>query len=205
MSDVFVKICGLCREEDLRATIDAAPDAIGWVFWPKSSRYIEREQAVAWRNLVPSSIKLVGVFVDPEPDALRSIVQKLALDVVQLHCSGPVRYDLGGLCKVWQSMDLSRDAVPEASNAVDAYVIDHYSEQSPGGTGQTCDWTRGRQFVAGADRPVILAGGLHAGNVQAAIQQVQPWGVDVSSGVEDAPGQKNVNKVKEFITLCRNQ
>jgi len=107
---------------------------------------------------------------------------------------------LVGVSKVWTVVRLDREA---AGAFVDALVLDSYSPATPGGTGQTLDWAVAREFVAASPTKVLLAGGLRSENVAEAIRLVQPWGVDVSSGVEAEPGKKNLDAVKRFIETCR--
>jgi len=107
--------------------------------------------------------------------------------------------------RIWRVLHLSREEqAMDSGGRVDAYLVDSYSEQSPGGTGKTCDWNVARAFVERVKTPVILAGGLTPENVAGAIRQVRPWGVDVSSGVEEKPGRKDMGQVKEFIARCRS-
>ena len=107
--------------------------------------------------------------------------------------------------KIWSVVHLkSGEEAPPPRARVDACLLDSYSADSPGGTGLVCDWNRAAEWVARASGPVLLAGGLTPDNVAEAIRRVKPWGVDVSSGVEKAPGEKDIQKVKRFIDLCRS-
>ncbi|MFH0952747.1 MAG: phosphoribosylanthranilate isomerase [Verrucomicrobiota bacterium] len=110
----------------------------------------------------------------------------------------------GEVSKVWTVVHLDRGApAPDEGARVDAYLLDSYSAESPGGTGRVLDWNRAREFVRTSRKPVLLAGGLTPENVEEAIRRVQPWGVDVSSGVEQAPGRKDLARVRAFIQRCR--
>lgn len=201
---VFVKICGLCSQQQVRDVVALGPDAIGFVFWPHSKRYVKPEDVAVWQNDVPDSILKVGVFVDPDPAETSGIVEMVGLDVVQSNLSmfGEA-WDVLSVRR-WQAVHLDSGAAVDVSSHIDAYLADSYSKEAPGGTGKTCDWKRVGEFVESISTPVILAGGLNPGNVADAIQQVHPWGVDVSSGVETAPGTKDMKKVKDFIKQCRN-
>lgn len=184
------------------------PDAIGYIFWPRSKRYVMPEQVAGWRALAQPGILKVGVFVDETLEHIAAAADAAGLDVVQLHGDEtpdiPIRLrKMRPDLRIWKVVHLDRAENPTA-NAVDAFLVDSYSQTSPGGTGQTCDWDKARAFVSAVQKPVILAGGLHPGNVQEALHQVAPWGVDVSSGVEAAPGMKDLKLVKEFIEKCRN-
>ena len=108
--------------------------------------------------------------------------------------------------KVWKALSVERKLPdPPESYHVDAFVLDSYSAEIPGGTGIVGDWDRSREFVKTSDTPVMLAGGLNPENVREAIRKVKPWGVDVSSGVELRPGKKDIEKVREFIKQCRKK
>ncbi len=109
---------------------------------------------------------------------------------------------LGTFFQVWSVAHVG-DAAADASECVDAFLLDSYSVDLPGGTGQTCDWDQARAFVERSRKPVLLAGGLTPENVGEAVRKVRPWGVDVSSGVEAAPGKKDIQKVQRFIEQCR--
>jgi phosphoribosylanthranilate isomerase len=197
---VFVKICGICHPEDAQAVAQAGPDAMGFVFWPDSRRYVQPEKVAHWP--IPPSIKKVGVFADIQ--TVQDCVARAGLDVVQLHGheSPALCAQLPGLR--WKLIHLN-ESTPAASAAydVDALLLDNYSEKAPGGTGMPCDWKAAQAFVASCGRPVVLAGGLKPENIRQAIEQVRPWGVDVSSGVEQSPGKKDMQRVKDFIELCR--
>ena len=209
----FIKICGLAREEDVRATVALRPDAIGFIFWPKSKRAVTPEQVRAWTTEVPSEIEKVGVFVDLDVAAIKATAQTAGLDIIQLHGASdakePICYtelvqSLSQIARVWQVLHVDKGDVSVWADSVDACLIDSYSSESPGGTGRTCNWDKAAAFVASSDRDVLLAGGLTPSNVAEAIRMVKPRGVDVSSGVEAEPGKKDIEKVKAFIEICRN-
>jgi phosphoribosylanthranilate isomerase len=208
---IFVKICGLANAEDVTAIAALRPDALGFVLWPKSPRAVRPEQIADWtRDLSPGLLK-VGVFVDTNPYDIRRAVKVARLDVVQWHgfpkagkahatLFQTLEKGLAGVAKVWTVVRLDREPAPAF---VDALLLDSYSPGTPGGTGQTLDWTVAREFVAASRTKVLLAGGLRAENVAEAIRTVRPWGVDVSSGVEAQPGKKNLDAVRRFIEAAR--
>jgi phosphoribosylanthranilate isomerase len=208
---VFTKICGLTNAADVAAVAALQPDAIGFVFWPKSQRAVQAEQVAEWTRDLPPGLLKVGVFVEPNAAAIRRAVEIARLDVVQWHgfpklgkayaeFFQALEKTLCGVSKVWTVVRLDREP---ASAFVDAVVLDSYSPATPGGTGQTLDWMVAREFVAASPTKVLLAGGLRPENVAEAIRTVQPWGVDVSSGVEAQPGKKDLDAVKRFIETCR--
>lgn len=202
---VFVKICGLANREDTLAVAELGPDALGFNFWPRSKRYVRPEDAAAWLPELPPEIRKVGLFVDAAMHEVAEVSASLDLDVVQLHGNEPPSEvnTLNG--EVWKAVHLDRmDRGVIKGYRVDAFLVDSYSTDSPGGTGKVADWNLARDFVAETPVHVLLAGGLTPDNVQEAIQTVHPWGVDVSSGVEERPGKKDLERVKRFIETCRN-
>lgn len=201
---VRVKICGLAHPDDVLAVAECGPDAMGFVFWPRSKRAVTPKEVGRWTAGLSKSILRVGVFVDATPDEIRRVMDEAGLDVAQLHGREPPDLFANFERPLWRSVAL-RDGLREEIERwhVDAFLIDTYSAESPGGTGQVSDWRLARMFVESCARSVWLAGGLTPENVSAAIHEVGPWGVDVSSGVEREPGRKDITKVKAFIEACR--
>ena len=201
---LFVKICGLARAADVAAVARLAPDALGFVFWPGSRRAVRAEEVRDWVRGLPAHLLKVGVFVDAPADEVRRTVETAGLDVAQLH-GGETPEDFADVpFRLWRSVSLRPGVDPHLDGwFVDAFLVDSYSPQSPGGTGQVGDWAAARDFVRQTPQRVLLAGGLTPGNVRAAAQAVRPWGVDVSSGVEARPREKDLAKVKAFIEQCR--
>ena len=213
---IFIKICGLCTAEDVAAVAALKPDAMGFVFWSGSKRCVSPEDVADWTKKLPGSLLKVGVFVDNTPDNIREIVEAARLDVVQLHGFQALE-KIQAVFPPWRTSpcigkkpsQVWRVIYPglnesETGGFVDAYLLDSYSDKSPGGTGKTCDWEAARAFVLKSSKRVILAGGLTPENVREAIGRVAPWGVDVSSGVEERPGKKDLAKVGKFIEQCRS-
>lgn len=204
---VFVKICGLTCAEDLDGAFEAGPDAVGFVFWPKSPRAVTVEQAAAlWTRNWPATIARVGVFVNEMPETVARVAETARLDIVQLHgAEDPARYRVADR-RIWLVRRLSPTSSPTPSSAdsPDAYVLDSQTADRPGGTGVALDWTAAAAFIRTANRPVVLAGGLTPENVADAIRRARPWGVDVSSGVESRPGRKDRKRMMEFVLQCRS-
>jgi phosphoribosylanthranilate isomerase len=207
MSAVRVKICGITTPEDGVMAAAAGADAIGLVFWPKSKRHVDHETARRIHRALPPFVLRVGVFVDASREELESAVAAGGLDVVQLHgqepperMSDPTRRVLKAL-RVGPGFDVADALAYEGRVA--GLLLDTQSSSAPGGTGETFDWS-----LAAALRPrvstLVLAGGLTAENVGRAIAAVRPDAVDVSSGVESAPGRKDPAKVKAFIQAVRS-
>ena len=208
---VFVKICGICSRPDLEQICALGPDAIGFVFWPKSKRYVRPEQVARWVSAIPDGIKKVGVFVEPAAAEVEAIARKCELDVVQIHLASNVwkmdRSLFHGL-EVWLSPHMEEGVSAEVLGAISpepaALLADAFDPKTIGGTGELGSWDAAIQMKKGLGKPLILAGGLTPENVRNAIREVSPWGVDISSGVEKEPGVKNIRKVKRFIAAVRS-
>lgn len=194
-----VKICGITRADDAAIAVSLGAWAIGFVFWPKSPRYIDPARARAIAGALPGHVERVGVFVDEQPDRVRDVVSRVGLTAVQLHGS-EVRGDWTApgppVIKAVGLEHPQREAI--LSEWRDTRVlIDAHDPHRRGGTGRTTDWTVAAGIASG--REIVLAGGLCAENVAQAIARVQPWGIDVSSGVEDAPGVKNPERLRALF------
>jgi phosphoribosylanthranilate isomerase len=203
---MFVKICGLARGEDVKAVAAMEPDAIGFVFYAKSPRAVTPEQVRGWITGLSSSVLKVGVFVDETAATVNRILRDAGLDVAQLHgAESPAVCDAVDAV-TWKAINLRDHPQPEKLKPyrVDAFLIDGYHETLPGGTGTTVDWNRAGEYAQALGAPMLLAGGLNAANVIEAIRKATPWGVDVSSGVEQEPGRKNLEAVRQFIYNARH-
>ncbi len=210
----MVKICGLANGADVQAVAALRPDALGFVFWSGSKRCVRPADVAAWTRELPPGLLKVGVFVNAPPEELEAAVREAGLDVVQygffqsLEKKPEIFPNIGKIIrefsKHWKTLHLDREAPgPGEAAFVDAFLVDSYSADSPGGTGRVGDWAAARAFVERCGKPVVLAGGLTPENVAEAIRTVRPWGVDVSSGVELSPGRKDLKKAEEFIRACR--
>ncbi len=198
-----VKICGITTVEDALMAIEAGADALGFVFYDKSPRNILPERAAEIIGLLPPFIHVVGLFVHAQLDFVNATADRCRLDIVQLHgeeskefCARVNRR----VIKAFRVKDItSLDRMEEYRVA--GYLLDAYSPKAFGGTGITFNWDTA--VVAKKYGPIILAGGLTPDNVTEAIGHVSPYGVDVSSGVESAPGVKDPAKVREFIKRAK--
>jgi len=196
---VQVKICGITNLEDALAAVDAGADALGFVFYPKSPRRIEPQDAASIIRRIPPFIATVGVFVDAPADQIRLIQMRSGLSLIQFHGDEPPEeVALFERCaikaiRVREQCDLERASLYR----VRAILLDTQADGIPGGTGTSFDWrlAPGAAFRAN----LILAGGLTPENVRSAVQMVKPAAVDVASGVEAGPGKKDRHKVIEFI------
>jgi phosphoribosylanthranilate isomerase len=198
---VFVKICGITRLSDAQHAVEQGADALGFIFWPKSPRYIEPARAADIIGTLPPRVTAVGVFVNESVAGLRDAAATAGIGTVQLHGDETPDYASALGLPVWRAVtvenaeEVARVWPPETTWLVDA-------AEPVRGTGMTVDWTRAASLAR--RRRVVLAGGLTPENIAAAIVAVQPYGVDVSSGVEDAPGVKNVDKVTRFLASARS-
>jgi phosphoribosylanthranilate isomerase len=200
-----IKICGLTREQDVLAAASLGTDALGLVFYEKSPRHVAVEQAAKLARAVPPFVTVVGLFVNPSVDYVREVLAKVPLDVLQFHgeetpefCGQFGRPYLKAI-RVRAGVDLVQCAARYAG--AQGLLLDAFVEGTQGGTGESFDWSL---IPHDLPLPVILSGGLHAGNVAAAIRQVRPYAVDVSSGVEAAKGIKDAAKIAAFIQEVKN-
>ena len=206
MGIVQIKICGMRRAEEVAAAVEAGVDLLGFNFWPGTARYIPPAEAVSLIRSVPSHVWTVGVFVDETPERVLEIAAMTGVSVLQLHGSEvPEYFDrLGSIRKIkaFKVTESFRAEALAAYGSAYAFLLDGYVAGGlPGGTGKAFDWSHARR--AGEFGKVIVAGGLNARNVEAAVRQAQPWGVDVCSGVETAPGVKDPKLIREFIRAAR--
>jgi phosphoribosylanthranilate isomerase len=197
---VRIKICGITNLHDAQLAVDAGADALGFIFYPKSSRFISIGEAAEILRNLPPLIARVGVFVDADIETISQTVREAGINHIQLHGDEPPRFaqELGlPIIKAF------RVAGPEtlkllSQHKVSAYLLDSYTPGQHGGTGAKFNW----DLVGSAQQfrtPVILAGGLTPENIAEAVRQTTPYAVDVSSGVEISPGKKDPVKVRAFI------
>ena len=203
---VLVKVCGLTSAEDAAAVAEAGADAVGFVFWPGSPRAVQPETAARIARALPPFVLRVGVFVDAPRDVLRRTADEVGLDLLQLH-GGEAPSDLAGLPRrALKAVRVGAGFVPEDALRYEGraagILLDTRSGRTPGGTGESFDWSMAREVRERASF-LVLAGGLAPGNVATAIRAVRPDAVDVSSGVESAPGRKDAQRVREFVAAVR--
>ena len=199
-----VKICGITSVADGQAAAEAGADLIGLMFYEPSPRYVSLDAAAGIARALPPEVQRVGVIVNPTTELVRRAIGECQLSLLQFHGDEPpdfcTQFGLMSL-KAFRIRDAaSLDALP--NYATDAYLLDAYSPEARGGTGEKFNWdlaVEAQKF----GRPIFLAGGLTPANVAAAVKQVQPFAVDVSSGVESAPGKKDPVKVRAFIQAAR--
>jgi phosphoribosylanthranilate isomerase len=192
-----IKFCGLSREQDMADAVAAGADALGFVLWPGSKRCVDEARLAALAARVPAFVTRVGLFVDQEPELIARCTEHL--DLLQFHGDETPAF-CAGFGRPWVKAlrmrdDLDLHAAAEAYAGAQALLLDAYRPGMPGGTGETFDWSR---IPANLAKPVILAGGLGPDNVAQAIERVRPFAVDVSGGVEAAPGHKDRDLLAAF-------
>ena len=203
MGRTRVKICGVTRREDAAAAVRLGADALGFNFWRGSSRALETTQAAAVMRTLPPFATKVGLFVDAPPQYVQVVCKALPLDLLQFHGD-----ETPGYCKSFgkpyikalrgeSAEALARDAASYGEAM--AILVDGFEGERFGGTGKTFDWS----VLPPLPKPLVLAGGLTPGNVAAAIKQAAPYAVDVSTGVEASPGQKDPALMQAFIAAVQ--
>lgn len=198
-----VKICGITRCEDAQLAVDAGADAVGLVFYEKSPRFVSNSQAAEISQCIPAFVSRVALFKDAEQEMVESVLAQVEIDLIQFHGSETVTY-----CEQFNrpyikalgmkgtehdaSFLISSTKTYQSAKAI---LLDGHAPGEAGGTGESFDWAS----IATVEKPVVLAGGLSAENVRQAIALVQPYAVDVSSGVESSPGIKDKDKIAAFM------
>ena len=201
-----IKICGIKTLEDALAAIDAGVDYLGFNFYRRSVRFIEKRACAEITSVLKkehSRIKLVGVFVNSLVEEIKDILDTCSLDMAQLH--GDETAEMlkaldGKAFKAFRGIPESIDGFVRSESPV--FLVDASVKGVYGGSGVTADWTGAAELAQ--KYPLLLAGGLTPENVAEAVRQVKPWGVDVASGVESAPGEKDASKMKAFVRAVRN-
>ncbi len=212
----WVKICGMTNLEDTLVAVEAGADAVGFVFYEKSPRYVSVETARGIVEKLPENVEKVGVFVNESPERVSEVADRAGLTAAQLHgdeYKNPQPYLNGG--KIFFTLPVAQmlnnltepiaefriPKIPESS----MILLDSGFPEKRGGTGKTFAWAEARWLVSQLMRlhPVVIAGGLTASNVTHVAEFLKPWGVDVVSGVESSPGEKNPEKVRAFVRAVR--
>jgi phosphoribosylanthranilate isomerase len=203
-----IKICGITRTQDAIEAAHLGVDALGLVFYPASSRAIDLERALRIREVLPAFVQAVGLFVNPPRHEVEAVLQAFPELVLQFHgdetaefCASFARPYLKALPmgRAHDGAVLDVHALKTQHAQASGFLLDSHAPGAVGGTGLTFDWSSIPAFT----RPLILAGGLNPSNVGEAVRLVRPWAVDVSSGVESAPGIKDFSKMAEFVDEVR--
>jgi phosphoribosylanthranilate isomerase len=199
-----IKICGITRLEDALCAAQSGADALGFIFHPESPRYCAPERAREIISALPPGIATVGVFVNEEAKRVAQIVEQYGIDLIQLHGDESPKY-----CRQLPAMRLIKAVFPRTATdlakfsayEVRAFLVDFRDAERHGGTGKRADWDLAARIAKG--RPLILAGGLNEANIASALAAVTPCAVDLNSGVEQAPGIKDHERLRRIITLIR--
>ncbi|HEV2135744.1 MAG TPA: phosphoribosylanthranilate isomerase [Terracidiphilus sp.] len=212
---LWIKICGTTTLPDAELAVDAGADAIGFVF-AASPRRVTPEQVAAITSRLPQTVEKIGVFSEMAIDEIASAVLTSGLSGVQLHfdaaplLTAQLRDRFGGSLRVVRVVRFKTESPATALEllddpSADAILVDSCSKTGAGGTGIAYDWDLAAEtiFRTGASRKFIAAGGLNDANIAAAIARLRPWGVDVATGVESAPGRKDPAKIRAFIAGAR--
>ena len=202
---VRIKICGITNIEDALLSVDLGASALGFVFYKGSKRYIKPDNAQSIISKLPPFVTTVGVFANQELEEIKKIKGKAGFDTFQLHGDESPDFCMkleGKIIKAIRVKDVINPKEIESYPA-QAILFDNYSIEYYGGTGETFGW----EILKGFDtsKKIILSGGLTPENVARAIRIVNPYAVDVSTGVEASPGKKNPDKLKRFIEAARNE
>lgn len=200
---IEIKICGLTNPDDAAAAAAAGADYLGFVFYPASPRAVSAEDVIRILDAVPVPVRAVGVFVNASPTEVIGIAGLCGLYAVQLHGDESAAPFEHLRVRLWRALRVSAAGCSPDPDKWPAsrYVVDAAAPGLYGGTGVLADWERAAQLAM--ERPVLLAGGLTPDNVGDAVRAVHPWGVDVVSGVEAAPGRKDLERMSAFIRRAR--
>ncbi len=200
---VRVKICGITNIEDALAAVDYGADALGFIFFPESPRYVSPETAREISSLLPPLVTTVGVFVNETEQKMKEVMRYSGMNVLQLHGD-----EAPAVCSVWHRViralrvkDFTDLKPLEAWSSVSAFLLDTYSPGQFGGTGQIFNWDIALEAKRFGN--IILSGGLNPDNIEKAIRRVMPHAVDVSSGIEEKKGKKDLKKMKLFIERAK--
>jgi phosphoribosylanthranilate isomerase len=221
----WIKICGITNLDDGLEAVEAGADAVGFVFYKKSPRYVDAEAVRGIVAKLPNNVEKIGVFVDETWENIQATAARAGLTGIQIHADGLRNEDtkrgarpftvkrylalrvldfLDGRRRL-DSLAVSVKTTTEPD--ISAVFLDSGTTQQPGGTGRAFDWERARHVADGVTSlgfPLVVAGGLTPDNVTEAIRILEPWGVDVSSGVEARPGKKDPEKIRAFVAAVRN-
>ena len=205
---IHIKICGITNPDDALLSEKSGASAVGFIFYPHSPRVVEPETAGLISDALGPFIARVGVFVDEDPGRVMDIVKTAHLTAVQLHGSESPDYvkSIKGVHCI-KAFRVRKDFDPKVLGSYNSttFLLDTYDESGYGGTGKTFDWDCASACKQKEYGRIILAGGLTKDNIRDAIRTVGPWGVDVSSGVEERPGKKDPEKLKAFFDSIKRE
>jgi len=202
-----IKICGITNRDDAMDAVNLGVDAIGFIFYEQSPRYISPDIVEEISLFLPPFVLLVGVFVNHDKPYIDAVVHRCRLDLIQLHGDEPpefCRTMRRRVIKAFKISDFSDvDQIAAYQSSVSAVLLDTKVSGMEGGTGKVFDWglaIKAKEF----DIPLILAGGINSNNINKAVKLVNPYAVDLSSSVEDIPGKKDYNKMQDIVVAARS-
>lgn len=205
MTHTRIKFCGLTRAEDVRLAVELGVDFIGLVFTPRSPRHLLLAQARMLRELVPEEVAVVALVMDNSQADIEAVIESIQPDLLQFHGAEDDAFCASFGVPYLKAIAMGGDAGDAAVAAAGfpsayGYLLDGHAKGEPGGSGHRFDWKRVPRDM---DKPFFLAGGLSPDNVGLAIRTARPWGVDVSSGIESAPGVKDGGTMRTFVDEAR--
>ncbi len=199
-----IKYCGITQLEDALYAVELGVDALGFIFYPKSPRFVDLAAATHIAAQLPPFVTRVAVTVNASDEEVKALRESQAFDVIQLHGDEtPQRCRELAPARLMKAVGVPlAENIQLADYPVNAVLLDKASVKR-GGTGEVIDWDLAAEIRRSLNLPVVLSGGLNPENVQKAVEIVQPYGIDVCSGIERAPGKKDHQKMQEFIKQCR--
>ncbi len=200
-----IKICGLTNTDNAREVSFLGIDAIGLVFYDKSLRCVSVESALEIVNSLPPFVNRVGLFVNAKSDFIDEVLCEVPLDTLQFHGDEPAvecsQYAMPFIKALRVNQDTNIAKMADEYHQASGLLLDAFNKDTYGGTGESFDWSLAKVDI---DLPIVLAGGLNTDTVAEAIKQVNPYAVDVSSGVESTPGIKDITKIQQFIQQVKS-
>ena len=203
---VRIKFCGLTRAQDVAHAVELGVDFIGLVFAARSPRRLDLARAQVLRGLIPKPVQVVALVMDNTAGEIAAIIEAVRPDVIQFHGAETDHFCTSFGLPFFKAIALGGPVAPDPGEralhwpSARALLFDGHGAGEPGGSGQTFDW---KLLARGIHQPFLLAGGLHPGNLARAISTARPWGVDVSSGIESAPGIKSRARMEAFVAAAR--
>lgn len=204
---VGVKVCGITREEDALAAVQAGVDALGFNFFPGSKRFVKLAQVAAWLGDLPPHVGRIAVVVKPEESLLDDLAACGLFHALQFHGGEPPDFCVrrgGGFFIKARAVSDPASASSAVADPAPCLLLDAHAPGVYGGTGQVIDWSLASEVVRQAGRPVVLSGGLRPANVTEAVRRVRPAAIDTASGVESAPGIKDAGLMQALVSAVRS-
>ena len=202
--NVRVKICGMSRYEDAKTAVGLGVDAVGFIFYGKSPRFIRPADVGAIARKLPPFVSKVGVFVDEDAMTINATIRAAGIDTIQLHGNEDPGFCEQFSCSVIKAFGVGPrfDLSILGQYKVCGYLLDTWDDTRKGGTGKSFDWSIARRAALSHDN-IVLAGGLGVTNLAEALETVNPYGIDLNSGVEVKPGEKNPHKMRDALKIVR--